>query len=76
MRFFKKVFGQKEEKEEIQEEIPETVNSSENTERKYIDRTCQLCGNKIAKEKWKKVRGELLHKKCYKIQERKIWNGQ
>ena len=73
MSWFSKIFGVKDKTEikEVTEAKPEQVIQP----REYKEDICGLCNVPIGQERWKKVTGKLLHKRCFKLATRQISNG-
>lgn len=46
------------------------------TDKRYCNEVCELCGEVIKFERYKKVGGKYTHKSCFKKRAKQILNGE
>jgi formylmethanofuran dehydrogenase subunit E len=51
-----------------EEEVQEIEAKKQDTEKKYVEHKCELCGNIIEFDRYTKKSGKWFHKSCYKKQ--------
>lgn len=69
----KNLFKKKEEVSVSIEQEPPVIEQRLPTldSREYHSDACAICGNEIGYEKWTKVKGEYVHKKCFRREKAK-----